>query len=181
MATTLASYLENNQNEHKIFAVGEYIEEHVTKNWDVILTEKKQQLEHAFATVGEPSYGTYLNFLYMPLHTQLEEAGLSVSSRLPGNMDISREWGTNPEETDQHRCLWSTLYEKESGQAIGTIGVVLPHDHTKFRVPSKPPIFALTETEKDDVVTVLSKRYEEYDFANLMEFHEYVSKLRTNQ
>ena len=180
MTATLVSYLEKNQNRAQIFAVGQFLEDHVTANWDVILTEKKAQLNHAFATAGEPAYGTYLNFLYHKIHSQLKDAGLRVSTRLPGDMSISREWGTNSRETDQYRCMWSTLYELDTDEPLGTIVTVLPHDHTQFRVPTKPPVFALAETTKDEVVATLSKRFAAFDFANLPEFHVYIAQLRAN-
>ena len=120
MTQTLATFIQIQSSTKKIMAVGQFIQNYVDQNWDVILFTKKETLEHAFATVGEPSYGTYLNFLYQPIQEQLAEAGLQASTRFPGDMNTSREWGTNPEETDQYRCLWTTLSEKDSNKPIGT-------------------------------------------------------------
>jgi hypothetical protein len=181
MSHTLATTLKEQTADSKIAVIGQYIQNHVDENWDVILSTKKEQLEHAFATVGEPSYGTYLNFLYQAIHAQLEEAGLHASVRFPGDMNISREWGTNLEQTDQYRCLWTTLSDSASDQPIGTIVTVLPHDHTRFRVPEKPPVLFLEETNKEDIVANLSNQFAEHDFANLIEFQTHVAQWREQQ
>jgi hypothetical protein len=178
---TLSTVLSAKPHENKIDVLGQYAKQYVDANWDVLIIEKKDKFEHAFATVGEPAYGTYLHALLQPIHNQLEPAGLRASSRLPGHMEISREWGLNPEETEQYRCIWSTIYETSTDNAIGTLVTVLPHDHTAFRIPVKPDIFALEETAKEDVVIVLSEQFREFNFSDLFEFQAYHSQRKTKQ
>src|SRR5690606_23216353 len=95
---------------------------------------------------------------------------------LPGDFDISREWG-NEDESDQQRWMWSEIYAKD-GTAIGTLVLIVYHDHTRFRVPRNPDVIALSEVACADVIKELSKLSP--DFARALPFtEEYERYLRS--
>lgn len=171
----LQEFLTENQKSD-IFAIAQYIDQHITENWETLLLKHHDKLLRAFDKAGDIAYGAYLNFLLLPVHKQLKQIGLHPQPRFPGDFSISREWG-NQAETEQQRWMWSKI-NSTVGESIGTIVTITFHDHTQFRIPQKPQIIALTETNKEDVVKVLSQRSAE--FKNALEFKiEYAEYLRS--
>lgn len=171
-------FLEENK-ENGIFAVAKYIEGHIAENWQTLLEESREQLLDAYDKAGDMAYGTYLNLLFLPIHKELKQAGLTPEPRFPGDFDISREWGTVEDQSDQQRWMWSTVNSIE-GESLGTIVTIVFHDHTQFRVPRQPQVIALTESGKEAVVQALSNRSE--DFKNALEFTvEYELYLQSQQ
>jgi hypothetical protein len=159
-----------------IFALGRDIETHISENWDLLLQKNRAKLLDAYERAGDMAYGTYLDMLFRPIHKQLKAAGLRPKPRLPGDFDISREWGV-PEQNDEQRWMWSTIQES-NGKPVGTIVTIVFHDHTQFRVPRQPQIITLSETGKEAVVEVLSRRSEK--FKNALEFTvEYAEYLKS--
>lgn len=161
-----------------IFAIGGEIETYVAGEWRSMLDEHSDKLADAWERAGEMAYGTYLDLLYRPVHRWLKESGLRAVPRLPGEFDISREWGDGPGETDQQRWMWSTI-ETMEGVALGTIVTITPHDHTCFRVPRAPGVIALAEAGKDAVVDALCRRSPEFAAAReaSIEIAEYMAGL----
>jgi hypothetical protein len=130
------------------------------------LQKHQAKLLDAYERAGDMAYGTFLDMLFRPIHKQMKVAGLRPSPRLPGDFNISREWGV-ADETDQQRWMWSTIHGKD-GKPVGTIVTITFHDHTRFHVPRQPQIIALAETGKEAVVEALSQHSE--DFKNALEF-----------
>lgn len=165
-------------NERPIFALGRFIEEHITANWQTILQQHSDKLQDAYTRAGDMAYGTYLSLLFRPIRKQLRRAGLRPESRLPGDFDISREWG-NQDETDQQRWMWSTIVAAE-GAALGTIVTITFHDHSQFHIPRQPAIIALAEIGQEPVVAALSQY--SADFKQAREFKvEYAEYLRSSE
>lgn len=162
---SLNQYLEE-KKESRINAIAKFIEDHISENWQGILHKEQAKLRKAYEEAGDAAYGTYLNLLFLPVHRQLKEAGLRPVPKLPGEFDISREWG-NEDESDQQRWMWSAIHSSD-GEVLGTIVTIVYHDHTVFRVPRKPRIVALQETEKADVIAELSRQSS--DFGQALEF-----------
>lgn len=161
-----------------IFAIGRFIERHVTDTWQVILQAKHDKLVDVFQRAGDGAYGTYGNLLFRPVMKQLLQAKVRASPRLPGDFNSSREWG-NEDESDQQRWMWSTILTT-TGEPLGTIVTIYFHDHTRFRIPRPPQIIALRETTKDAVVEELSRRSP--DFAKAVEFSVwYAEYLRSTE
>lgn len=158
-----------------IAAIAREIETYVAGEWQTILEENHDKLADAYARAGDMAYGTYLDLLFRPVHRWMREAGLRVEPKLPGDFDISREWG-NADETDQQRWMWSTVRAAD-GRALGTLVTITHHDHTGFRVPRAPGILALEETEQDAVVAALSARSPEFAAAReaSIEIAEYLA------
>jgi hypothetical protein len=167
--------------ERDIYAIAQYIENHIAANWQILLQKHRDKLLRGFNKAGDMAYGAYLNFLFRPVHQQLKQVGLRPEPRFPGDFSISREWG-NPEETDQQRWMWSII-ESTAGESLGTIVTIIFHDHTQFRLPQKPQIIALTQTSKEAVVEALSQRCA--DFKNAIEFNiwyeEYLQTLESTK
>ncbi|MXQ55318.1 DUF6022 family protein [Shimazuella alba] len=175
---SLKELLEENKKD-TIFTIAQFIEKHIAENWQIILKKNHDQLMDAYHKAGDMAYGTYLNLLYLTIHQQLKEAKLNPHPRLPGDFDISREWGQNAEGTDQQRWMWSTIHQIKTGEPIGTIVTIVFHDHTQFRLPRSPQIIGLTETTKDTIVEVLSQQSN--DFKHALEFTVEYAKYLENQ
>ena len=172
-STVSVSMNPRNPNSN-IFIVGRTVETHIGENAQAIFDNNADQLLDEFNRIGDEAYGTYLNLLFEPIHQRFKEAGLRAAPGLPGNFGMSREWG-NADETDQQRWMWSTIKridtsggKAKAGEAIGTIVVIVFHDHSQFRLPRLPQIIALAETGKAAVVNALSQRSDE--FKNALEF-----------
>lgn len=173
----LKEFLEES-NGYRIDAIAQYMENYVAENWQSVLESNRAKLLDAYSKAGDMAYGTYLHLLFLPAHKQLAEAGLHPEPRLPGDFDISREWG-NEDQSDQQRWMWSTLHSGE-GDSVGTIVTVVFHDHTQFRIPRQPHIIALRETSKEEIIAALSERSE--DFRQAREFTvEYEEYLKSQQ
>jgi hypothetical protein len=149
-----------------IFELGREIEAHIVENWEKLLEKNQAKLLDAYERAGDMAYGTYLDLLFRPVHKQFRKAGIRPKPRLPGNFDISREWGV-PEANDEQRWMWSTIVGAD-GEPMGTLVTIVYHDHTQFRIPRQPQLIALAETGKEAVVEALSQRSEE--FKNALEF-----------
>lgn len=158
-----------------IFAIGREIEAYVAVEWESILAENRDKLADAYARAGDMAYGTYLDLLFRPVHRWMRESGLRAEPRLPGDFEISREWG-RADETDQQRWMWSTVFSAD-GEALGTLVTLTHHDHTGFRLPRAPGILALAETGTGAVVDALSARSPEFSAAReaSIEIAEYLA------
>ena len=156
-------------------AVARHIERHIQANWGRLLEKNAARLADAYGRAGDLAYGTYLDMVFRPIHLQLRQAGLKVRPRLPGQFNISREWG-NADETDQQRWMWSTL-ERASGQALGTLVSITYHDHSQFRIPRAPGLFAIRAVGPEAVVKALSRRSADFKAAReaSIEIAEYLA------
>ena len=165
--------------EADIHNVVRYIERHIAENWEVILQSKHDKLLDAYNRAGDMAYGTYLNLLFRPVHRHLKQVGLRLAPKLPGDFEISREWG-NKEETDQQRWMWSSI-ESAEGETLGTIVTITYHDHSQFRVPRQPGVLGLTETGKEAVVEALSSCSADFKEAReaSIEIAEYLQSLES--
>jgi len=160
-----------------IHTIARAIEAHIAAHWEALLHEHDEKLRDAYAKAGDMAYGTYLTLLFSPVHRQLRSAGLHAAPSLPGDFEISREWGV-PTQNDEQRWMWSTI-ETLDGVALGTIVTLTFHDHTRFRLPRAPQIIALTEVGKDAVVAALSQRSVNFGAAReaSIEIAEYLQSL----
>ncbi|REK77641.1 DUF6022 family protein [Paenibacillus paeoniae] len=157
-----------NRSESVIETLGRYIDAHIESNWRDTLQNHADKLQRAYEEAGDMAYGTYLNLLLGPVHKEMKGNGLQPSPRLPGDFDISREWG-NEDESDQQRWMWSAIHDGD-GSPLGTIVLQIFHDHTQFRLPRRPGILALSVTGKEEVVRVLSQKSASFEQA--LEFTE---------
>jgi hypothetical protein len=146
-----------------IFALAEEFDAYIHAHWEQVLEKNRAKLAHAYAAAGDEAYGTYLTLLLRPIHRRLKEVGFKPKPRLPGNFNISREWGV-PTEDDEQRWMWSTVMG-EDGAPIGTLVTITYHDHTQFRLPRSPHLFALAEVGEEAVVEALSARSEQFKHA----------------
>ncbi|MDB5044452.1 MAG: uncharacterized protein JWQ08_502 [Deinococcus sp.] len=124
-------------------------------HWQTILTKSSATLDTAYAKAGDRAYGTYQQLLFRTTKRALREAGFSAYPPLPGDFSRSREWG-NADETHQERWMWSVLAGPD-GTLLGTLVHVVPHDHTQFRIPERPSVFGLTQTEPSAIEAALSE------------------------
>lgn len=151
-----------------IFALAAEFEATINGSWEEVLEKNEAKLIDAYARAGDMAYGTYLDALFRPIHRRLRELDLKIKPRLPGDFNSSREWGI-PDESDQQRWMWSVVRGAD-GHPIGSLVSITYHDHTRFHLPRPPRLFALAETEKEEVVKALSQRSD--DFKNALEFPE---------
>jgi hypothetical protein len=146
-----------------IFALAQEFDAYIQANAQQVLEKHHAKLMEAYAEAGDNAYGTYLTLLLRPIHRRLKEVGLKPKPRLPGDFNLSREWGV-PTEDDEQRWMWSTLLGVD-GAPIGTLVTITYHDHTQFRLPRPPHLFALAEVGKEAVVEALSARSEQFKHA----------------
>lgn len=151
-----------------ILALGGWIDAQLAESWQSVLDVHREKLADAYTRAGDAAFGTYLNLLLRGVKRRLREAGLRAVPPLPGDFDSSREWG-NADGTDNERWLWSAV-QTASGEPLGTLVTTIPHDHTRFRLPRRPHVFALRETERSAVEAALCARSD--DFTRAQPFHE---------
>lgn len=138
--------------ESSISSIAIFIQEHMEQNWEVILRNHPLKLLKAYEEMSEAAYGIYFQLLLKPVVQKLREAGFRMRPRLPGNLNISREWG---EEHHRERWIWTAI-KYPDGSDCGTIVTVIFHDHTDFRIPEMPRVRALNVTSNQEVIKALS-------------------------
>lgn len=153
----------SDREKDDILALGERIQAHVDAQWQALLEENAEVLQIAYERSGDAAYGVFLGLLYRPIRILLEQADRRAVPHLPGDFEISREWGS-ADETDNQRWMWSTI-ETVEGQTLGTLVTVVHHDHSRFRIPRPPAVIAISETEREAVEAELSHRCPEFGSA----------------
>jgi hypothetical protein len=88
-----------------IHAFGRHIQEPIDQTWQPLLENRGGHFKKVFEEIGDEAYGAYLEFLFRPIFQQLKAAGLEAVPKLSGEFEISREWGSNTEQTDQQRWM----------------------------------------------------------------------------
>ena len=128
--------------------VAAWIRDRLDASWDTAWQQHLPGITEAWERIGEPAYGMYNRELFRPIQRDLEETGLSCTPRLPGNMQLSEEdWG--PEDFRERR-MWTLLVDQQSdNEALGALVVRFYHDHTQLRLPDKPTMEAVPETDHD--------------------------------
>jgi hypothetical protein len=139
-------------SEMTIHLLASAIQQYIHEQWQQVLQQNKEELLRIYDTVGEAAYGTYAQRLFRPVQKQLKQAGILSEPRFPGTLSTSREWG--PLE-GRERWMWCVM-KQEKGAPFGTIVIRFFHDHTQFRVPHRPVVLALEETETHAIVEALS-------------------------
>jgi hypothetical protein len=175
---TLQDYFKESK-ERDINVIAQCIESHINENWKIVFENNQDQLIDAYKKAGDMAYGSYLNLLFLGINKLLKEDGLRADTRLPGNLEISREWGNTDDFTDQERWMWSTITKIDDGESIGTIVTKVYHDHTQLRLPRPPQVIALAESTKENVVQALSELSS--NFKQAREFQiEYAEYMKDN-
>ncbi len=136
-----------------IHTLASYIRDYIRLQWSLVLQENQEELPRMFDKAGEYAYSVYSHALYGPLQEQLKRASFVSNPEFPGHLSSSIEYWGPPEERE--RCLWST-FSTAQGVQLGTIVTQLFHDHTGFRIPHHPGVFALEETEPAAIIAALS-------------------------
>ncbi|MBB6097491.1 hypothetical protein HNR42_000908 [Deinobacterium chartae] len=147
-----------------IHALADRLQSTIDTRWKALLEEHADRLADAYARGGDLAYGSYLGLLFRPLNRELKRSGLRLIPDLPGNMERSREWGSDAAGTDQQRWMWSRV-ERGQGEPLGTLVTVVYHDHTRFRLPRAPRVLALEATDDAAVIRALSQRHHEFETA----------------
>lgn len=155
----LQAFSEANANSD-IQAVGRAIEQHIHDQWDSVFQAKRDEMVKKYPEIGESVYAIYGAALFGPVHAAMKEAGLKATPRLPGKLDISREWGDD--ESDRQRWMWSKITRVADGSALGTVAIVYHHDHVEIRIPRPMEVIVLEEAGKAAVIEALSQRSPEF-------------------
>ena len=166
----------SDKKEENIYAIARHINAHFAENWQSIFQTNYDELLDAYREMGDMAYGKYCQLLFQPINEHFRQAGLRPVPRFPGKFSISREWGP---DDDRQRWMWSAV-SSTTGGLLGTIVTVLFHDHTQFRIPRPPHVFALTETSKRGVAKTLSDLSNDFGDAveAKIETAEYMKSLR---
>lgn len=137
-----------------VFSITGYVRSFIEETYLSVWEERFSHLQKVFNQVGEPAYGAFGRALFQPLGGILQQYGLTCDHGLPGTLQTSLErWGP-PEERE--RCLWTVIRDTQ-GLALGTIVTRLFHDHTRFRLPHPPKVFALEATETASIIEALGQ------------------------
>ncbi len=140
------------QREITVQILASYIQQYIQEQWQPVLQKGQEELLRMYEKAGEAAYGTYAQRLFRPLREQLKRAGFLSEPGFPGTLSTSREWG--PPKA-RERWMWSVVRYAQ-GAPVGTIVIRLVHDHTHFRIPHPPGVFALEETDPDAIVQAVS-------------------------
>ncbi len=154
-----------------IHDLAEFITREIQSNWQTVLLQNTAKLEDAYVRGGDMAYGTYLGLLFRETNKQIKQAGFLLSPDLPGDLDISREWGDSTERRQQ-RVMWSSV--TRGTEQLGVIAVVVIHDHTMFFVPEAPQVFGFETT---DAIAALTQHFKEFATAKpfFVEIEEYMA------
>lgn len=76
-------------------------------------------------------------------------------------MQLSEEdWGA---EDFRERRMWTLLIDREAdGDALGALVVRFYHDHTDLRLPDKPSMEAVAETDHDAIRDIVVQEAEHW-------------------
>jgi hypothetical protein len=159
-----------------VHTISQHIQSQIDAHWKATLEQNAAKLEDAYARAGDMAYGTYLGLLFRPINRQLKAAGFKLEPDLPGDLDLSREWGNGIDETQQQRWMWS-LIRRENGEPVGAIAVVIFHDHSGFKLPQAPLVVALKQASNAEVVEALSAQQPTFGEAKAftVEVEEYLA------
>jgi hypothetical protein len=146
---TLETLLSREQ-EITVHTLASLMNRHSRKNWKSVLDENQQVFADAFRKLGEPAYGQFGRMLFGPVIGEMERAGFTLESE---HLASSVEYWGPPEERE--RCMWFVV--KKDGSPLGSLVTRVFHDHTQFRIPRSPDVFALESTERDEIVAALSR------------------------
>lgn len=166
---SLQAFFEAN-NSLDIFTLGRYVQQYVDEQWEPVFLSMRDEMIASYDELGDGVYGVYGAKLFKSLHDQFKTLGIRANSRLPGNLNISREWGDD--DSDRQRWMWSKI--TVDGAAIGTIVTVFYHDHIQIRIPRSFRIIPLEAVSKGDVIRVLSEMSD--DFRNALDMTEEVAE-----
>jgi hypothetical protein len=158
---SLQTFFDNN-GSRDIQRIAQYIQQHVDAYWNAVFQQYGEKIVAAYDEIGEAVYGMYGLYLFRPIHEQFKQVGLKATPRLPGNLDISREWGP---DDDRQRWMWSKIVSTDNSQPIGTIVTVYYHDHTVVRIPRAPRMIGVDVVRKPDVIAALSAHSEDFSQA----------------
>jgi hypothetical protein len=139
-------------SERSINAIAAFIREHIEQNWEVVLRKHPLKLLKSYEELSEAAYGVYFQLLLDPVIRELKKEGFRMRPKLPGDLNISREWGP---ENYRERWIWTAI-KYADGRDCGTIVTTIFHDHTDFRIPEMPLIRTLRPTAKQEVIDELS-------------------------
>ncbi|OCT11872.1 hypothetical protein A8709_28830 [Paenibacillus pectinilyticus] len=124
----------------------------LAQTWKSVYEDKHAELIQMFKDYGDRAYGVwmqdFMNLVVEPFHQE----GLQVKANFNRHNSVEN-WGP-PEERE--RCAWYLVHDEE-GTPIGTLVLQVYHSHSSFFVPRAPQIFALQETDREDILSALSK------------------------
>ncbi len=141
------------QQERTVETLAAYIRFHINHEWAHLLAQGHEELLQIYDRAGEAAYGTYAQRLFRPIKRGFDEVGFQCEPSFPGTLSTSREWGEPP---DRVRWMWSVPRPAQE-RPIGALVIKLYHDHTRFRIPRRPEVFAIVETENAAIVDALSR------------------------
>jgi hypothetical protein len=160
-----------------IHSIGRTIQEHINQEWESAFRQVESKMLELYPQIGDSVYAIYGKQLFQKIQERFKELGLQANPRLPGSLMNSREWGES--ESDRQRWMWSKI-SRSDGTAIGTIVIVVFHDHTQIRIPRPFQVIALEVSSQAAVIKALSEISPEFKNAPDMK-QEVAEYLAANQ
>jgi hypothetical protein len=148
----------NSLESQDIHSIGRYIQQHIDEEWEAAFRETHSKMLALYSQIGDSVYAIYGKHLFQTVHEQFKSSGLQASPKLPGSLMNSREWGAD--ESDRQRWMWSKI--SRDGKAIGTIVIIIYHDHLQIRIPRAFQVIALEATSHAAVINALSQHSHEF-------------------
>ncbi|WP_339296706.1 DUF6022 family protein [Paenibacillus sp. FSL W7-1279] len=140
-------------NESMMKALAHYCQGYMNDQWLNVWEQNLNELEGIFQNKGDYAYGLFCSKLFRPLEAEVYGAGLTPKPVMPGAFPQSEElWG--PWE-ERERRFWSVIHY-DNGRALGTLITRFFHDHTAFRIPTVPRVYAIPQTELAAIKEVIS-------------------------
>lgn len=136
-----------------IHSIGRYVQEHINQQWESSFQQCQRKMLALYPQLGDSVYAIYGKHLFQKVHEHFKTVGLQASPRLSGSLMTSREWGDS--ESERQRWMWSKI-SRSDGSAIGTIVIVVFHDHTQIRIPRAFQVIALEVNSPAAVIKALS-------------------------
>ncbi|WP_411551860.1 DUF6022 family protein [Paenibacillus lautus] len=141
-------------NESMMKALAHYCQGYLKDQWLTVWEENLHELERIFQDRGDYAYGLFCSKLFRPLEAEVYAAGLIPKPVMPGAFPQSEElWGSWEE---RERRFWSVIHD-DNGRAIGTLITRFFHDHTAFRIPFMPQVYAIPQTELASIKEVITQ------------------------
>ncbi len=154
----------DNHSSNDIHVIGKYVQQHINDYWQSTFEQAYPKMAALYEQIGDSAYGMYGATLFHTVHEQFKHVGLRATPKLPGSLNSSREWGND--ESERQRWMWSKITTVE-GAAVGTLVIVVYHDHTQIRIPRSFDVIALEESTPKAILEALSRH--STDFAGAMD------------
>lgn len=129
-----------------------WIDEQLAATWESTWQQHLPAITAMHERMGEPAYALYNRELFTPVQRRLADTGVTCRPVLPGTLPLSEEeWGP---QDHRERRMWTLLRDADD-QPVGAVVTRFFHDHTQLRLPDRPSVVGLAETDHDRIRAII--------------------------